>query len=861
MANYTPDSPYVLGEEWVPIKTDPYTIGITEEKGTSFNLSAASTIVTGRFYVSDPAVDPTPDVSAVAPIYLSSIMAIYPKGKEDQTGPMRTVTVPCNGGSLSGDLVFSVASSVAQALARTGDFRRIESNTSTPTAAGTLAMNFAFSDYPELTGKRIVQLEFLHTIRPEAGFNPDAFQLYQSFDPALSSITIVDTPTLMSTIGVNYSSVPSVVMPRFNIHWGTFAESGGNDFSELYPWTYPMLQKFDANTVTNRQTFELTYAMPLTDGITPSISFSIDYAAIRVTYCEEQRLAYGGTSYTLLANSNTLTLRPPSMASGGVLLPAGNYTVTVDGQGVQTDLFALKELYAMQDQPGITINRTTSVGSAFTSEQTDQILQLSLHTASAAVTGVHGYGTQVNAQVYAGVPARQEIVSRANGTKNYPWARFYARRFGDTSQPLTLRHSTFTTITASISVTGFDALPEIVDGWKEVTLQFSSPTPSFNGAAGLETYEWVSNELAGSRWEVLGTSAYVKLGTFPLTQITGAQALDETTYGGSSANLTWNGFNDTTSDGVLMFAQEMPAVSGLSVSTASLAVTGVGLDCGVPPECVPTGISYNNITWTALGASSMPASGFGYYELQRYDAIDAEWNTILNANSPLVTGFHDYEARIGIQSKYRIRFQHRLLFPSAWSSEVTSTIAAPGVAGSQVSNSAVVFTTNEVQSGNSSLAYTLIWNSTPDEEFTFIEAGTVQLQKMYLRDFQVAFRPLERGGERFQRTILVQGAAVPSGLIRDGFKSLRDLAWEEVSYVCVRNELGDRWYATVLVPSGNVLRNRRLYMAQVDIIEVTDTPSIVNLPTGSGAGGTGTGVCFASALWDQNPGWDYGCWS
>lgn len=860
MANYTPDSPYVLGEEWVPIKSDPYTIGITEEKGTSFNLSAASTIVTGRFYVSDPAVDPSSIGSD--PTNISSIMAIYPKGKEDQTGPMRTVIVPCNGGSLTGDVAFAgSASSVSDALARTGDFRRIEM-TSTPTASGTIAMNFAFNSYPELSGKRIVQLEFLQTVKPAAGFNPNNFDLYQAFESPSSSYIVANTNTMLNSIGTNFNTVPSVVLPRFNVFWGTYAETGAIDLFQVYPWTYTMLQRLDAtSSATDRQAFQIFFAMPFTDGVTPSPIFSIDYAAVRVTYCEEQRLAYGGKSYVMQANSNTLTIRPPSMAAGGVLLPAGDYTVTVDGQGVQTELFALKELYSMQDQPGITVNRTTRAGETFTSEQTDQIVQLSLHTASAAVTGVHGYGTQVDAQVYAGVTARQEIVSRANGTKNYPWARFYARRFGDTTQPLTLRHATFTSITASISVTGFDALPEIVDGWKEVTLQFSSPTPSFNGAGGLETYEWVSSELIGSRWEVLGASAYVKNGSFPLVQITGAQALDETTYGGSSANLTWNGLNDTTSDGVLMFAQEMPAVSGLSVSTASLTVTGVGLDCGVPPECVPTGISYNNITWTALGASSMPASGFGYYELQRYDAIDDAWNTILNANSPLVTGFHDYEARIGIQSKYRIRFQHRLLFPSAWSSEVTSTIAAPGVVGSQVSNSAVVFTTNEVQSGNSSLAYTLIWNSTPDEEFTFIEAGSVQLQKMYLRDFQVAFRPLERGGERFQRTILVQGAAVPSGLIRDGFKSLRDLAWEEVSYVCVRNELGDRWYATVLVPSGNVQRNRRLYMAQVDIIEVTDTPSIVNLPAGSGAGGTGTGVCFASALWDQNPGWDYGCWS
>ena len=857
MANYTPDSPYVLGEEWVPIKAEPYTLDITEEKGTSFNLSAASTIVTGRFYVQDPPLNF--NVGQLAHLGVSAIMAVYPKGLEDQTGPLKTVTVPCNGGSLLGDASFSGASTVAEALARVGDNRSIRTDL-VDSPGGSISMNFDFASVPELTGKRIVRVEWVYALDISGAFrvtgdDPDAFDLYQTDNPLTAFNIVALTENIVSKTGSNFSSIPSVDLPRFNTMWDTTTPSlavGG----QVYPWTYPGLQRLDAATALGTQQ-QLTVLFGFDNGTETSLT--LDYAALRITYCEEQRLAFGGFAGVMRPDANTMDLRNPALAPGGVLLPAGAYTVTVDGQGYQTEVYALKELYDMADQPGITIQRPTTVGSTFTATQTDQLVQLSLHTATASVPDVHGYGRQVEADVYAGVTARQEIVSASNGTNNYPWARFYARRFGDTTQPLTLRHSTLTSISASISVSEFDALTEIVDGWKEVTLRFDSPTPSFNGGGGLETYEWTSNELAGSRWQILGASAYVKSGFFPLVQITGAQSLDATTYGGSAANLTWNGLNDTTSDGVLMFAQEMPMVSGLTVETGSLEVTGVGLDCGVPPQCIPTGISFNDITWTALGASSMPASGFGYYELQRFDAVDDEWNTILHANSPLVTGFHDYEARIGIESSYRIRFVHRLLFESLWSAEVANTLPGPGVTGNDIGNSAIVFSTNEVQDGGSSLAYTLVWDSTPDESFTFIEAGDVQLQQMYLRDFQVAFRPLERGGERFQRTLLVQAAAVPSGLIRDGFKSLRDLAWDDVSYVCVRNELGDRWYATVLVPSGNVMRNRRLYLAQVDIIEVTGTPSIVALPEGSGTGSGG--ACFAPALWDQNPGWDYGCWT
>jgi hypothetical protein len=49
-----------------------------------------------------------------------------------------------------------------------------------------------------------------------------------------------------------------------------------------------------------------------------------------------------------------------------------------------------------------------------------------------------------------------------------------------------------------------------------------------------------------------------------------------------------------------------------------------------------------------------------------------------------------------------------------------------------------------------------------------------------------------------------------------------------VSYICVRDEDGNRWFATVLVPGGRVLRDRRLYLAPIEIVEVTATPSQVN---------------------------------
>lgn len=225
-----------------------------------------------------------------------------------------------------------------------------------------------------------------------------------------------------------------------------------------------------------------------------------------------------------------------------------------------------------------------------------------------------------------------------------------------------------------------------------------------------------------------------------------------------------------------------------------------------------------------------PQFWFGATEIQRKDEVETEWKTILKATSPAVSGFNDFEARPGIQSDYRIRRTDVYDFPSAWSSTISATIPAPGVGTGECIDSGhlLLFTTNEVQNGSSNLAYSSVWlDNQVEESFTFPESSFVQMQAMYDRDFFIAFRPLERGGEQFTRDVLVQAAAIPPETLAD-FTSLRDLAWDDLNYVCVRDEDGNRWLAAVQVPSGNVLKNRRLYIAPVQITEVTETPTPVD---------------------------------
>jgi hypothetical protein len=222
---------------------------------------------------------------------------------------------------------------------------------------------------------------------------------------------------------------------------------------------------------------------------------------------------------------------------------------------------------------------------------------------------------------------------------------------------------------------------------------------------------------------------------------------------------------------------------------------------------------------------SVQSSDFGALELQRFDPVDTTFNTIMLGTSAALTGFSDYEARVGQQSVYRLRQRNVYDFAGQWSAQVTGSVASPGVVGADTA--LTLFTSNSRQDGSINLAHSSVWDGNPVEDFSWAEAGQVTYQSMYLKDFPTAFHPLERGGETFGRTILVNAAGIPPVASENGFRYLRDMAWDSVPYICVRDELGNRWYASVLVPAGSrrrMVTAGHLDTAQVQVTEVTDTP-------------------------------------
>ena len=142
------------------------------------------------------------------------------------------------------------------------------------------------------------------------------------------------------------------------------------------------------------------------------------------------------------------------------------------------------------------------------------------------------------------------------------------------------------------------------------------------------------------------------------------------------------------------------------------------------------------------------------------------------------------------------------------------------------------------------------WDGAPIEDFKLPEADMVQYQPMYGRDGSMAFHGTERGLETFDRTILLAAAAIDPVRLADA-KTIRDLAWANLPYVCVRDDIGDRWFASIQIPTVNSRMNRTKYFARVEITEVTQTPAVIDPMT---AARRSVRRGRAPARWSPTPG-------
>lgn len=888
MGNYNPQAPVLLGEQWVPIRSEDLVFSpsdSTVELGHAFTLTTSRQLSNGRFYVNE--LPSTPISSQVG------VINVYPYGMEAETGPVQQVVIPCNNGGVTGSgspgLALDGASSVAEALARQGDGKRIRATFAGTTAtavSGTLAMFFAANQYPQLQGKRILNVSLEYT-----GWVGDRDALGNLNADFVSPNTSQPLTTL--SMSNNAGLGPASFIPSFSSNTGSLegmADTGNaangtpaanqvlsvinlgdvnslNDFlsNERPPWRYSDLQRFEASNA-NRAQINIVFQVPFMPDspVNNGVEAYLEYAALRVTYCEETRVAAGGQKFLYTLGANQITMRDMS-GNANPILPAGQYSAVLTfasagdtSFGASTlgnfpTLNAARQLYALTSHPGVQVTvpfpLQDHLGETFSRTTTMVLPQISLHATGGVLTEPHVYGSQIAAQVYGSNVAQQTIYDDVTAALTaYPQVRFYARRFGLTTVPLTLSSTSPTVSGSSVSIAPgeLDLLPEIVDGWREVTLRFPA-TPSMGGLATDPVWQWsAAGELAGNRWEVLGACAPAISGTpgNNFNQVPLADRLGAATYqppAGIATSLSWipqgcgspyvtGAAPDPNSDAMLLFSQDPPTVTGLTLTQLTQTVTGIGLNCGSIPCCIPSGIGYNRLSWSA---AAIAASGFGSYELQRFDAVTGQFQTImLTTAATAVTGtlaFNDFEARVGLQSVYRIRVNNLYNFAGSYSAQVSGAPPTPGVSGGCADmTGALIFTSNAAQQGNANLAYIMQWgDDTPSEVFGLPEAGDMQFQRFYGRDGAVAFHGTERGLETFSRSVLLNGGAISLPSLADG-RGIRDLGWANYPYVCVRDDLGNRWYAAVQVPTITVQNNRQSYMAALTITETTQTPYAVS---------------------------------
>lgn len=670
MGFYNPHAPWVIGQEWVPIRDE--SIGFSPavnvyEIGHQFSLTASRTLQDGRFYV-----NALPASLAAGQVFM---MSVYPAGREAESGPVRSVIIPVSSGSITGASAgLQGGSTFAEVVADPSDQKFAFTSAG---ANANFAVSFGVSQYAQLLqGKRILEVNLLYnigdtTVVPAGGGTPtDYVNFYLANDFTVRQLLNSGVPygggNLFGTSGWNSATVtidpagdklPAPITRKLPLGeidqiWATVNDPWWT--TERLPWVLDGLLRFEATSPTRK--FVMINAA--------GSSIFINYLALEIIFCEETRIAYGGVTfgqeyspYTGSGNidqpytlgMNSIHMRTALSLTSNPVLPPGSYSVVLSsanvgnlaqlgvtypgavGASAYPLVNAVREQASLPSHSGVQVNLTQTVGKVFTKEVTHTLPQLSLHTSSGTITEVHVYGRQAVAQVYGSLTALQEVLdSAAGGATTWPNVRFVARRFGDTAVALTLDCPAIPASTVSITPADFDALTtDIVDGWKTVDLTFATPPTMGAGTAPQWRFS-AAGELIGNRWEVLGATAPALSGVPGnlLNLVPSPNQLSIATYGapvsGSQVDLTWIPayappvsaiVDDPTSDAFIVFGRGPAAVSGLSVVTTTQAITGIGLNCGINPCGIPTALLYNQISWNpvrVVSAFSSPAvSGWG----------------------------------------------------------------------------------------------------------------------------------------------------------------------------------------------------------------------------------------------------------
>lgn len=834
MGNYQPDRPYAQGMQLAPVIADAVLLDTSAELGYTFRATAD---VTGLDRLVLRTTQPPPG----QPDRKEILANVYSAGLEAATGPIRKIVVPVTSGDLPAASLGGGAATVQAAVANPSDAGHVVLPGDLASARfwfDTSATNTRLT--AALQQRRILDVSILYSLSGRFDLVPDA--VYLSLERPGTWIHPVDF-TLTGPAEQSQNAVPRRArLGELNPWWSSATDP--DTTADRYPYVlvngasnHIGLRAWAASGGTN------ICVRLETPADIPAYDFLVHYLAMEITYCQETRVAAGGLDISAGAADTDgiyeYEIPLTSMSSVGFdaeLAESREYTVTV-GQAhaglmslpspvpVPVDVLRTGEVFPTHR--GRLLRKTIRANARHEVVDSDALPSLTLYTGTpgtgTVVTDTHGYVAQAVGTAASGVSFGslvQEIVDDA--AAEYVWIRFWARASPSTTGPLNVYQVDGSDGYLGPDVRLFPAefleLPEIANGWRQVTLRLSESVVTTGGGGTTRWLFW-SAAPAGDPWQILGADAN------PRTVVTG-DPVALTGYGEETGFARYDATDDLGADFSVFLVQEMDTVTGLAVDAAVQPLDLVDTACGIDVDCIPTGIDYHALSWDPVNSEAV--AGWGYYQVQRRDTTMAagEWETIAEITTPAVTAMDDYEARVGVESTYRVRMVHRLDIAGPWSDEVAATIPAPGVTGTRVDVGVLIMTSNADPDRN--LAHVAASPSVSPEQFDWAEADQVADQFMYGRDYRVAFRPTERSGVSFTRTLLVNALGVPPATLDRGFDPLLDLAAAPLPYVCVRDELRNRWLSSLRVGQGTTQRvpdAGHLMLAQALIVEVTGTPA------------------------------------
>jgi len=305
MGVFNPNAPHILGQEWVPIRDELFTLDSFRETGYTFTTTGTRAITQGRFYLGTKGLA---TVSEFDPIFQ---MSVYPYGMEVQTGPIERVVIPVMSGTLGG------TSSMTEATVQESLSSPLGASVVALGDAGSVDLRFNTTAYSTLLyGKRILRANITGTASgSEDADNLDSSLATASIGYSLEQVDVAKDDIFQFTVSM------SEVSP----FWSTGAFVAG----QLHPWRYSELARLSTTGGSPGITATLAHGGPTNSNI------DLYWVALELYYCNETRVAVGAKPLGDFGDNgfqfgqNQIILRDNALLTPISLL-AGAYTVTLN---------------------------------------------------------------------------------------------------------------------------------------------------------------------------------------------------------------------------------------------------------------------------------------------------------------------------------------------------------------------------------------------------------------------------------------------------------------------------------------------------------------------------------------------------